>query len=382
VNLEQLVARLEDQLARTPDVHHERSPSRWAGSAAHPDHVQAVAKAVDYRTAPDPRRSHRGNIAATLTKALAEGTGSAGGYLVPEEIAGEVLTLLRARSAVMRLGPRIVPVKKELRIVSLTEGATADYVEENEPISVSEQTFAQAPLLRPKQLAALVPVSNRLLRDATQNPDADQVIREDLAEVLAMRADLAFLRGTGTDPEPRGIRNVAGLTPGPDLGNNGATPTFDDLKDTVANLRAIDGPFRRPGWIFNPRLLSTLEKVKDSAGRYLADAGLLTFDPTGGGGTLLGYPFVTTTQIPIGLTVGTSDDTTELYFSSDWQECWIGDNQQLTIEVSAEASYTTDGGTTWRSAFQSDQTLFRAKTTHDLGLRRPHLFTVVAGVRP
>jgi Phage capsid family/Phage integrase family len=81
--------------------------------------------------------------------------------------------------------------------VSLTDGATASYVRENELIQVSEQEFAQAPLLRPKQLAALVPVSNRLLRDAAEAPDAEAVIREDLAEVLALAGDLAFLTGSG-----------------------------------------------------------------------------------------------------------------------------------------------------------------------------------------
>ncbi|MEJ7567715.1 MAG: phage major capsid protein [Gaiellaceae bacterium] len=306
-------------------------------------------------------------LRGALTKALAEATESAGGYLVPAEVSDEILTALRARSAVMRLGPRIVPVEKELSVVSISSGASASYVGENLRIAVSEEAFAQAPLLRPKQLAALVPVSNRLLRDAEESPDIEEVIRADIAEVLALRADLAFLLGTGLDGGPIGIANVPGLTPAPDLGTNGRTPTFDDLKDAVAALRPANAPFMRPGWIFNPRLLSTLEKVKDSTGRYLADAGLLTFDATGGGGTLLGFKFATTAQIPTNLSVGSSDDTTEIFFSSDWEEAWIGENEALTIELSSEASYTVDG-VAWQSAFQQKQTLFRATLHHDLGL--------------
>jgi HK97 family phage major capsid protein len=205
-------------------------------------------------------------------------------------------------------------------------------------------------------------------------------VRDDLAEVIALRADLAFLRGTGTANEPTGIRNTAGLTAAPNLGTNGATPTFDHLKDLVANIRAQNAPFAKPGWVFNPRLLNTLEKVKDTTGHYLAESDLLTF-ATGGGGTLLGYPFVTTTQIPINLTTGTSSDTSEIYFGSDWNELFIGENDALRIELSAEASYSVDG-TTWNSAFQQNQTLFRAVTCHDVGLRRPQLFSVMTGVRP
>lgn len=55
--------------------------------------------------------------------------------------------------------------------------------------------------------------------------------------------------------------------------------------------RAAPAPFERPGWIFHPRIISTLEKLKDAQRRYLAGAGLPTFDATGGGGTLLGFPF-------------------------------------------------------------------------------------------
>jgi HK97 family phage major capsid protein len=121
-------------------------------------------------------------------------------------------------------------------------------------------------------------------------------------------------------------------------------------------------------------------KLKDGQGRYLADAGLLTFDATGGGGTLLGFPFRTTAQIPTNVVTGTSTDTTEVYFSSDWAEAWIGENDTLTIDASGEANYWD--GTQWVSAFQNRQTLFRAVMTVDFGLRRPQLFTVMLGVRP
>src|SRR5919106_935381 len=159
-----------------------RTVSRFVGQGATRAAAEQVASepSKTWRTAP---RTSRG-IAGLMTKALAEGTGSAGGFLVPVEIASEVLMLLRSRSAVMRMGPRIVPVEKELDITSLSSGATAAYVAEYLPIPTSEQTFAQSVLLRPKELAALVPVSDRLLRDASDSPDVEEVIREDFAEVL------------------------------------------------------------------------------------------------------------------------------------------------------------------------------------------------------
>jgi HK97 family phage major capsid protein len=365
--------------------------SRFAGQAADEKTVTHLASggtlARESRGLPEgwrtvDRRSggHEGGLAGVMRKALAVSTDSSGGYLVPVEISRDVLMGLRARSAVLRMGPTIVPLKKSLDVVSLSTGASAVYLAENAIIPISEQTFVQSALLTPKELAALVPVSDRLLRDADDNPSIEQIVRTDLAEVLALRGDLAFLRGTGTGGEPRGIRNTPGLTPAPAIGTNGRQPTFDDLKEVVAALRNVNAPFSRPGWVFHPRTIGTLEKFKDADGHYLAETGLLTFDATGGGGSLLNFPFRTTTQIPINLSVGSSSDCSEIYFSSDWTEAWVGEEDELRISVSGEATYWT--GSDWVSAFQSRQHLFRATWTHDLGLRRPSLFTCVVGVRP
>ena len=392
MELEEVLQQLAESTAAVADELEGKSldevkragTSRYVGQYSTPEGAREVQEKGGYHLA-RPASEERGHAKAgggfgTQVKALAEGTGSAGGVLVAPEVAEGILTALRARSAIYRMGPRTIDVKKLLSVLSMSSGATAYYTAENAAIPVSEQTFAEAALLAPKELTAMVPVSNRLLRDA-DDPSIETIIREDLAEVLALRADLAFLRGTGTG-EPRGIVNTVGVTPGPNLGAAGGVPTFSQLKTIPASLRALNAPFRSPGWVFHPRLLASLEAIVDGEGHFLMDDGLLTFDETGGGGTLLGYKFVTTTQLPINQTVGASTDTTTVIFSSDWDECWIGEEQAFTIDLSAEASYTPDAGTTWISAFQNRQTLFRASWAHDLGLRRPQLFVVTPGVRP
>ncbi len=100
-----------------------------------------------------------------------------------------------------------MPVRKELDVTSVSAGASAAWVLENAQIPVSEQTLAETPLLRPKALAAIVPVGNKLLRDSAALRSAEDVIRDDIAEVMALQADLAFLAGSGVDPVPLGIAN-------------------------------------------------------------------------------------------------------------------------------------------------------------------------------
>jgi HK97 family phage major capsid protein len=353
-----------------------RQGSRYAEEGADPSLVEHLAAGGSLRVQPPANATKaggaRGGLAAAV-KALAESTPSAGGYLVPPEVAAEVTTLLRARSAVAAMGPTVVPMRKQLLVNSISSGSTAYYTAENAPIPTSEPTFDQDVLLQPKELAALVPVSNRLLRDAVDTPALEGVLRADLAEVLALRQDLAFLAGTGASGTPVGISNTPGITA---VDAAGATLDFDRLKSIPAALRSLNAPFARPGWIMHPDLLAQLEAIQveysgQPSGLYVADQpGLLTYDRQGAGGVLLGYPFRTTTQIA----------NTVIYFSSDWSELWIGSEQELVIELSTEGTYTPDGGTTWVSAWQNRQTLFRALMCHDLGLRRPALFHYTHGL--
>jgi HK97 family phage major capsid protein len=107
-----------------------RRGSRFVDQGASRSLVEHIAGGGTYELAgATPKRSTERRAAsqgvAFGMKALAEGTGSAGGYLVPVEVADEIVKLLRARSAVLRLAPTTVPVEKELDITSLATGASA-----------------------------------------------------------------------------------------------------------------------------------------------------------------------------------------------------------------------------------------------------------------
>lgn len=382
----------------------QRSGSRFAGPNADPEALRHLAAGGSFAPDGSPLapgqglppgwqlsappgskapgvRGTLGTLAGTMTKALAEATPSAGGVLVPEEVSREIVTLVRNRVAVMQMGPTIVPVAKELELPYISTGSAAYYVQENARIPVTEPTFALVPKLKPMELAALLPVSNRLLRDAATNPTLEDALRNDMAGALAGRQDLAFLQGLGEGNEPLGVRNQAEMTRAPELGRNGEMPELSDFQKLVGAVRSINAPFSRPGWIFHPDVLTWLETLTDSTGRPLLEGGLLRIDPSGGGGTFLNYRFQTTGTIPTELTVGASTDCTYVVFGSDWNEAWVGENLDLLIESSNDATYSPDGGTTHISAWQQRQTVFRALSAHDFALRRPEYFTVMEGVR-
>lgn len=320
-------------------------------------------------------------LLAQHRKALAEGTGSAGGFLVPEEWMGDILGLLRAQAVVRRAQPRFQPFARLMQQTSISSGATAYYTAENARITPSEPTFAEAPLLTPKNLTGMVPVSTYLLWDSG---DAEDTVRADLAEVMGLREDLAFLQGTGTGGEPLGLKNQVGVTSNVVApGANGVNISYIDLRRIRARLRSQNAGAVRPVWFFHPDYLTYLETAQEMSGgsptgRALLDANILRINDDMTSGVIDGVPFFTTTQIPNNITLGTG--TTTYLLLVNMAETIVGINREMEITTSDEASYTPDGGTTWISAFQNNQTLFKAVMRHDIAHRRPAQIIVQSGV--
>lgn len=301
-------------------------------------------------------------------KAMAQGTPSAGGILVPVEWMPDILDLIRANAVVRRANPRVVPFNKEMHQTSVSTGSTAYYTQENARIPVSEMTFAEAPILTPKYLTALVPVSNYLLGNAA---GVDTLVRDDMTAALSTREDLAFLQGTGAGGEPIGFRNIPGVILNPIApGANGFVPTLPDFRRIKGRTRLIGKPNPRWTWFFHPALLTYLETLTDTTGRFLVDTNILQINADGVSGTFDGLPFYASYQIPTALSIGTSNNATYLLLV-DMSDALLGESVDLQIDVSSEATYSPDGGTTHISAFQQNQTVFRVIVGHDVNHRRP-----------
>lgn len=308
-------------------------------------------------------------------KALVEGGGagsagslSAGGALVPPEYSTEIIELLRAAALVRKAGPEIVTMTSPqyFRARQATAG-TASYIGETVAIPPSQETFDQV-TLNAKKLAAIVPISNELLRDS--NPNAERVVRDDLTAVIALKEDIQFLNGTGSSTAPTGLFKQSGIqTISP--ATNGDTVTYQTPIDMWFKLITANVQIKRPAWFCNPALIKTLLEVVDSNGRpiflnfFNVQEG--TFAPDkrqiGMMGTLLGIPLFTTTQLPLGITG--SGNTTPLALI-EMSYVLVGNMEDMYITTSDEASFYD--GTNTISLWQSDMTGFRAIIRHDISL--------------
>jgi len=158
----------------------------------------------------------------------------------------------------------------------------------------------------PRKLAALTQVSNEVLEDS--DPPLAKVLTDHLTKVLSLKLDAGILEGTGTPPEPTGLKNVSGKQTLV-AATNGASPTFDNFADAIALLEAVNVPRERMRIVVHPRNISTLRKAKAStAGSYLwQDVG--NAEPA----TIFGVPVVASASLGVTETTGSSSLTNSAY---------------------------------------------------------------------
>lgn len=331
-----------------------------------------------------------------VTKALIVSSGSAGGFIVPPDQMTEVIELLRPKAQVRAAGPRNIPMPRgTMTLPGQASAASAGYGSEVSKIASSQQALNQI-VASYKKLTALVPVSNDMMRYA--DPAVDAFVRDDLIKVIALREDLAFLLGDGTSDTPRGYISFANGYAVTTTGTAGiwlpnANSTFAvggnfissnasytlataaaELGGLVNKLDTANVPDDKRVWFMHPRTKNYLFNVQNSLGVYVYRDEISK-------GTLLGYPFRTTTQIPANIwdAAGGNKDLSFI-FLAEMTETLLLDSMQMELAVSREGTYT-DGNGVVISAFQNDQTLIRAIEEHDFQLRHDASVAVLQGVR-
>lgn len=277
-----------------------------------------------------------------------------GGFTIPQVLSTEIIGLLEAKAIVRSMGVPVYPLRNgNLRVPKMLSGLSAAYVGEMQPIVGSQTTMGTVDLSA-KKLAALVASSNELLMYS--NANIERILRDRLVNAMALREDLAFLRGTGAAGTPTGIRsrtNATHVIP--------ASPVYSlatvkaDLYRVVTMLQManFDLGTENGYWIMSPRSKNAIMQLSNSLG-------LSEFEELKLKNQLLGFPVKTTTQIPTNL--GATSDESEIYFVCA-SHCMIGDAMTLELTASDTAVFT-DGVATFNT-FTQDMMAIRAVSAHD-----------------
>jgi HK97 family phage major capsid protein len=260
----------------------------------------------------------RGNEAER--RALSEGSDGGGGYTVPDILYARMFDRLRAAAQVYKAGAQTVPLDSDVnKIARLATDPTASWVAENAAISTSDPVF-EVVTFTPQVVVCHVRASRQLLDDSLNIEDA---LENAFTQAISREVDRVALRGTGTSPEPRGVRTATGVTE-TSMGTNGlALSNYDKVIDLLQALAEANGAPPTAA-ILSPRTAAATAKFKDTTNQPLRRPQALE-----------NVPFLSTTQVVNNETQGTSSNASTL-FLGDWREVMVGIRSELRIEVLRE----------------------------------------------
>ena len=211
--------------------------------------------------------------------------GSTAAELIPN-VHRPDLFIDRLRSALVtgRLGATVLDgLIGTVDIPKQTGSSTAQWVAEDGSLSETDPTFADV-TLSPKTVGAITSYSRRTLLSAS--PSIENIIRNDLAAIIANAIDSKAMTGDGTANTPTGVTNATDVDNITLVG-----PTWAQVLNFVAQIQFDDADLAGLGWAMNPHAVAKLRSTLKESGD--AGAGFLMESPT----ALAGYPAAVTTAL-------------------------------------------------------------------------------------
>lgn len=276
--------------------------------------------------------------------ALAESSGSTGGYTVPVQFYGELLRLV-AEEAFVRSMCMMVPMQSRSLLVpaldqsgtpsagtsSFFGGIAASWQPEGQTINESEPNWRQIELVA-RDLVFYTVASNQLLQD---NAIAlDTLLTTLFREAMAWFMDYYILRGNGAN-QPLGALNGPNVyAESRSLANHF---TLDDVAAMTSHL--LLSSWKNACWVMHPSVMPELIQMTNGATNspFLV---WLNPSPNAEGGPaaqqlpmrLLNFPIFWTEKVP---TLGNRGDVSLIDFSKQL----IGDRLALQIETSPHVKF-------------------------------------------
>lgn len=224
---------------------------------------------------------------AMIQAAQSVGTGSGGGYAVPDEGMRPLVEALKLTGGILS-GATIIQstTGADLPIPTDNEtAATGEIITENSQHNEGDVTFSQVILQNFLYSSKIVRVSVQLMDDA--GFDFGAYVLKKLGERLGRITATHWATGDGSS-KPRGLVTATGV------GVSAASATAVTYDELVNVMHSVDPLYRANGvWLMNDTTFSAIRKLKDSQNRPLY-GDLSVNAPT----SLLGKPVVIDPGMP------------------------------------------------------------------------------------
>lgn len=316
---------------------------------------------------------HKDGGALAQFKAMTEGTGSAGGFVVPEEFAAQVFRIVEDFGLVPKLARKFPMMSDTLNVPRLSAGVAVYWPGETGAGTPAQPTF-EAVILQAKTLMGITPMSNELLADA--NVPVVDLLTDLFAEAIAGELDSQGLVGTGAPFT--GIMSDSGVTVyTPGSGNS--TFTLAATPDNARTLISKIKPWALQGAAFvMHRTVWALFQVSkaSSSGNYF----LSTFNPVMSGntagtqgfplamaGTMWGYPVYLSDKMPTATAI-----STKFVIFGNLGNLFMGTRSDMAVSISQDATIGTF------NLFAQNMSAVRVVTRCAVAVGLPAAFSVLS----
>jgi HK97 family phage major capsid protein len=278
--------------------------------------------------------------------------GSSSADLVPNPHRADLfIDRLRNTLVTARLGATYLDglVGSPIDIPRQTGSSAAQWVAEDGSLTETDASFDDINLT-PKTVGAMTSYSRRTLLNAS--PSIEQIVRNDLAAIIATAIDLKALKGDGSSNTPTGILHTSGV-------NDSGAGTAISWEEVLAFIALIDGDNALGGslgWAANPYVVKKLRSTLVAAS---TDSRMIMTDPN----SLGGYPLVTTNQLA-GSAPGVSPAVAGEIIFGDWSQLLIASWTGVDILLNP---YET-------TAYAKGRVIVRAMKDVDVAVRHGEAF--------
>jgi HK97 family phage major capsid protein/HK97 family phage prohead protease len=177
---------------------------------------------------------------------------------------GDFIDVLRNNSAVMPMATMLNGLTGDVKIPRKSAASTAAFIS-SEGGAAGESEFTVGNVsLTPKTLGAYTDVTRQLMIQGSL--DVENLIRNDLAQSMAIAIDDGALEGSGSSGNPKGITNTTGINT-VSL-SSAAAPTFAEMIEMETSIRVDNALMGNLGYIVHPTnygFLKSKEKATNTA---------------------------------------------------------------------------------------------------------------------
>ena len=291
------------------------------------------------------------NLTPGVMNDLQIGTDTEGGYLVPDEFEHTLVQGLEEENVLRSLCTVIQTSSGDRKIPIVTAHGTASWVDEEDPIPTSDETFGQISIGAHK-VATMIKVSDELLQDSVFN--LESYIAAEFARRIGAAEEEAFITGNGTG-KPTGLLHATNGA-GTGVTTIGNTPTADEIFDLVHSIKSV---YRRKAvFLLNDSTLKAIRKLNDGQGQYLWQPGLKEGQPD----MLLNYRIATSSFMPE-IAAGN-----KVILFGDFKSYWIADRQGRSFQRLNEL-YAATGQVGFRATQRVDGRLVLAEAMKCLAVK-------------